>query len=138
MKAAKWAREHKVPFLGICLGMQVAVIEFARNVLKLQDANSTEFNKDTTNPVVIFMPEISTTQMGGTMRLGSRLTIFTSESEESKCRQLYGNLETIYERHRHRYEVNPEYVSSLEEHGMKFVGRDENGERMILMELSGF
>jgi CTP synthase len=73
--AAKFAREHGVPYLGICLGMQTAVIEFARNVLGLRDANSTEFDSATPTPAVVFMPEGSTTHLGGTMRLGSRRTI---------------------------------------------------------------
>ncbi|XP_020251408.1 CTP synthase-like isoform X5 [Asparagus officinalis] len=77
--AAKYARENSIPYLGICLGMQIAVIEFARSVLKLEDANSTEFDPDTSNPCVIFMPEGSKTHMGGTMRLGSRRTYFQSD-----------------------------------------------------------
>lgn len=76
--AAKYARENNKPYLGICLGMQVAVIEFARNVLGLEDANSTEINPATPHPVVVFMPEGSTTHMGGTMRLGARRTYFTT------------------------------------------------------------
>jgi CTP synthase len=118
------------------LGFQVAVIEYARNVLGLQDANSTELNPDTLHPVVMNMPEISTTQMGGTMRLGSRKTIFKGES---MVRKLYGNVDDVDERHRHRYEVNPSYVEQFESHGLKFVGRDEKGERMIVFELgTGF
>lgn len=74
--AAKYAREHKIPYLGICLGMQTAVIEYARSVLGLKDANSTEFDPNTKSPCVIFMPEGSKTHMGGTMRLGSRRTYF--------------------------------------------------------------
>ena len=74
--ACKWARERKIPFLGICLGLQVAAIEFARNVLGWEDANTTEVNPDTTHKVVIDMPEISQTEMGGTMRLGKRKTVF--------------------------------------------------------------
>jgi CTP synthase len=81
------------------------------------------------------MPEISTTQLGGTMRLGNRLTQFVAGSENSTIRKLYGNVTTVGERHRHRYEVNPVYVDQLERNGIKFVGKDELGERMIILEL---
>lgn len=135
MNASKWARENKIPFLGICLGLQMAVVEFARNVLNLENANSTEFDKETAHPVVVFMPEISTTHMGGTMRLGSRETIFTADSEDTVVRKLYNNVASVSERHRHRYEVNPKYVQKLEDAGMKFIGKDEAGKRMIILEL---
>lgn len=135
--AINWARTNKIPFLGICLGFQMAVVEFARNVLGLSDANSSELDPKTTNPVVINMPEISTTQLGGTMRLGSRLTVFTPGSENSVVRRLYGSPKEVHERHRHRYEVNPTYVDQLEAKGLKFIGKDEKGERMIILELEG-
>ncbi|KAH0986178.1 hypothetical protein GBA52_013355 [Prunus armeniaca] len=131
--AAKYAREKRIPFLGICLGMQIAVIEFARSVLGLKDANSTEFDPNTKNPCVIFMPEGSTTHMGATMRLGSRRTYF--QSTESKSAKLYGNKRFIDERHRHRYEVNPEMVARLENAGLSFTGKDETGQRMEIVEL---
>ena len=99
-----------------------------------KDANSEELNKDTPHPVVIFMPEISKTEMGGTMRLGSRETIFTADSDWSISRRLYQEA-TIFERHRHRYEVNPKYVSQLEEAGLSFVAKDTKGERMIVVEI---
>jgi CTP synthase len=83
------------------------------------------------------MPEISTTQLGGTMRLGDRATIFQKDTEKTTIRKLYGGAAQVHERHRHRYEVNPKYVSKLEEGGLKFVGRDEKGERMIIFELEG-
>uniref|UniRef100_A0A1D1YV64 CTP synthase n=1 Tax=Anthurium amnicola TaxID=1678845 RepID=A0A1D1YV64_9ARAE len=141
--AAKFARENKVPYLGICLGLQVAVIEFARNVCGLEAANSEEFDKNAEYQVVINMPEISTTHLGGTMRLGSRPTIFQTGTESwSKIRKHYENAQSISrddhrvsERHRHRYEVNPKYVQMFEEKGLHFVGRDETGERMEIMEL---
>ncbi|XP_062158374.1 uncharacterized protein LOC133865880 [Alnus glutinosa] len=133
--AAKYAREKKVPFLGICLGMQIAVIEFARSVLGLHDANSTEFDPETTNPCVIFMPEGSKTHMGGTMRLGSRRTFFNVTDCISA--KLYGNVSFVDERHRHRYEVNPNMISKLENVGLSFVGRDETGQRMEIVELPG-
>ncbi|KAJ4824084.1 CTP synthase 1 [Turnera subulata] len=133
--AAKYARENKIPFLGICLGMQIAVIEFARSVLGLNDANSTEFDPETPNPCVIFMPEGSKTHMGGTMRLGSRRTLF--KVPNCKSAKLYGNGSFVDERHRHRYEVNPEMVSQFENAGLSFVGRDETGQRMEIIELPG-
>ncbi|KAF9057208.1 CTP synthase N-terminus-domain-containing protein [Panaeolus papilionaceus] len=136
MLAIKYARESNVPFLGICLGFQLAVIEWARDVLGLKDAQSTEFDANTPKPLVIFMPEISKTHMGGTMRLGLRPTVFQPGTEKwSKARRLYAGAGTIWERHRHRYEVNPEYVDKIQESGMKFAGKDENGERMQVCEL---
>ncbi|KXJ17051.1 CTP synthase [Exaiptasia diaphana] len=133
--AAEWARTKTVPYLGVCYGMQLAVIEFARNVLGWKDANSTENDPDTKHPVVIDMPEHNPGQMGGTMRLGRRRTVFC-EDKESITRKLYKNAQFVEERHRHRYEVNPAKVSDLEEKGMKFVGKDVDGERMEIMELS--
>ncbi|GAY42526.1 hypothetical protein CUMW_067600 [Citrus unshiu] len=131
--AAKYARENKVPFLGICLGMQIAVIEFARSVLGMCDANSTEFDPETSHPCVVFMPEGSKTHMGATMRLGSRRTYF--KVPDCKSAKLYGNASFVDERHRHRYEVNPDMVSQLENAGLSFVGRDETGRRMEIVEL---
>ncbi|KAI4332118.1 hypothetical protein L6164_017053 [Bauhinia variegata] len=131
--AAKYARENRIPFLGICLGMQIAVIEFARSVLGLQDANSTEFDPNTKNPYVIFMPEGSKTHMGGTMRLGSRRTYF--HVRDCKSSKLYGCKSFIEERHRHRYEVNPDVVAQLETAGLTFTGKDETGRRMEIVEL---
>lgn len=132
--ACRWARENRKPFLGICLGLQAAVIEYARNVLDLKDANTTEVDPDTKNPLVIDMPEHHPGQMGGTMRLGRRTTIFKGDSV---IRKLYGNVETVDERHRHRYEVNPKYVNDLEAKGLKFVGHDSEKQRMEIMELEG-
>ncbi|CAL1403753.1 unnamed protein product [Linum trigynum] len=136
--AARHARENRIPYLGICLGMQIAVIEFARSVLDMQDANSTEFDAETKNPCVVFMPEGSRTHMGGTMRLGSRKTYF-HHHDGCTCMaaKLYGNESYVDERHRHRYEVNPEMVSRFEEAGLWFSGRDESGERMEIVELLG-
>ncbi|GBE87448.1 CTP synthase [Sparassis latifolia] len=136
LMAIKWAREQKIPFLGICFGFQLAVIEFARNVCGLPTATSMEFDKDTPHPLIIFMPEISKTHLGGTMRLGLRPTVFDQESEKwSKVRKLYGGAGKIWERHRHRYEVNPAYIEKLTESGLAFVGKDEKGERMQVLEL---
>ncbi|CAI0546158.1 unnamed protein product [Linum tenue] len=131
--AAKFARENRIPYLGICLGMQIAVIEFARSVLNMQDANSTEFDTHTKNPCVIFMPEGSKTHMGGTMRLGSRRTYF--HVNDCKSAKLYGNKSYVDERHRHRYEVNPDMVARFEDAGLSFTGKDETGQRMEIIEL---
>uniref|UniRef100_A0A7N8XJA5 CTP synthase n=1 Tax=Mastacembelus armatus TaxID=205130 RepID=A0A7N8XJA5_9TELE len=120
-------------FAGVCLGMQLAVCEFARNVLGWEDASSTEFNPESRHPVVIEMPEHNPGQMGGTMRLGKRRTIFKSSS--SLLRKLYGNVEYVEERHRHRFEVNPELTHHFEKKGLQFVGQDVEGERMEVIEL---
>lgn len=131
--AAEYARESKVPYLGICLGMQISVIEFAINVLGLERANSEEFNKQTPDPVVIFMPEGSKTHMGSTMRLGSRRTLF--QTPDCIIAKLYHNSDHVDERHRHRYEVNPDMVGMIEDAGLRFVGKDETGKRMEVLEL---
>uniref|UniRef100_A0AAQ4QCL5 CTP synthase n=1 Tax=Gasterosteus aculeatus aculeatus TaxID=481459 RepID=A0AAQ4QCL5_GASAC len=131
--AINWARKQKKPFLGVCLGMQLAVCEFARNTLGWADANSTEFDPESKHPVVIDMPEHNPGQMGGTMRLGKRRTIFKTNS--SVLRKLYGDAEYVDERHRHRFEVNPELKSHFEEKGFRFVGQDVEGERMEVIEL---
>lgn len=131
--AIKWAREKKKPFLGVCLGLQCSVIEFARNVLNWEDANSTEVDPNTTKAVVIDMPEHNPGTLGGTMRLGKKTTIFNSEN--SILRSLYGGLKEIDERHRHRYEVNPVYIKDFENAGLKFVGKNDTGDRMEVIEL---
>ncbi|XP_043573199.1 CTP synthase 1 isoform X3 [Chiloscyllium plagiosum] len=131
--AIAWARRQKKPFLGVCLGMQLAVVEFARNALNWSDANSTEFNPNTKYPVVIDMPEHNPGEMGGTMRLGKRKTIL--KEKNSVLRRLYKDCDYIEERHRHRYEVNPEMRSNFEEKGFRFVGQDVEGERMEIIEL---
>ncbi|KAM6936204.1 CTP synthase 1b isoform 1-T1 [Lycodopsis pacificus] len=133
MHAINWARKQNKPFLGVCLGMQLAVCEFARNVLGWEDANSTEFNPESTHPVVIEMPEHNPGEMGGTMRLGKRRTIFKSST--SVLRKLYGGVEYVDERHRHRFEVNPELKHHFERRGLQFVGQDVEGERMEVIEL---
>ena len=134
--AIKHARERKIPFFGICLGFQLAVIEWSRHVLNIPDATSAEFSSEAKHPVVIFMPEISRTHMGGTMRLGLRPTVFEPDTETwSRARMLYGGAGKIWERHRHRYEVNPEYVKQLSDSGLVFSGKDEKGERMQILEL---
>ena len=140
--ACNYSRVNSIPLLGICLGFQLAVVEWCRSVLGLTDAHSTEFNAETKNPVVIFMPEGSKTHLGGTMRLGSRVT----KVQPGFVSELYKASESISERHRHRYEVNPEYVSKIEAsetsvngviQRIKFVGKDEVGERMEILHLEG-
>jgi CTP synthase len=132
--AAKYAREAKVPFLGVCLGMQLAVVEICRNVCGWPEANSAEFQDDANPVAVVYMPEISQTHMGGTMRLGKRRTRFRDRSCTTAT--LYGGVETVDERHRHRYEVNPELAASIEEKSkLRFVGCDESGQRMEVVEL---
>ena len=131
--AAQYARTSKVPFLGICLGLQIATIEFCRNVLNLTNANSTEFEDNPDFPAVIFMPEISKTHLGGTMRLGSRPTLW--QVDNCKIKSLYGEGESVNERHRHRYEVNPDLIDDIEKAGLVFVGKDETGQRCEIFEL---
>ena len=131
--AVEYARKSSTPFLGICLGLQVSIIEFCRNVLNWENANSTEFNDNTPYPVIIYMPEISKTHLGGTMRLGSRKTIINDKN--SLASRLYHGLDYIYERHRHRYEVNPDFMNQIESAGMKFVGKDDTSQRMEIIEL---
>ena len=113
--AIKYARESNTPFLGICLGMQTAVIEFAREVLKLSDANSTEFDKKTKNPVIHLMEEQKgVVKKGGTMRLGAYPCVI---KENTKAFEIYGKKE-ISERHRHRFEFNNDYKAELEKAGL--------------------
>ncbi|KAL1956975.1 hypothetical protein VTO42DRAFT_6464 [Malbranchea cinnamomea] len=134
--AATWARTKHKPYLGICLGMQIAVIEYARNVCNIPGAGSIELDERTSDPVVIFMPEIDQVNLGGTMRLGSRPTIFQEGTQWSKLRALYGvDRDSIDERHRHRYEVNPAYIDRLQAAGLHFIGKDDKGERMEIIEL---
>ena len=131
--AANYARINNIPYLGVCLGLQIATIEFCRNVLDLENANSTEFDENTPNPAVVFMPEISKTHMGGTMRLGTKPTPFLVD--DCKVRRLYGGAEHVDERHRHRYEVNPDLIEKIEAEGLVYVGKDETGQRCEIMEL---
>lgn len=132
---AHYCRTNQVPFLGICVGLQSAVIEFARNELGWEGANSTEFDEATPNPVVVFLPEASATVMGGTMRLGSRATIIRDPN--TQAHKVYGGSPVIYERHRHRYEVNASCVPAFEARGMHFTGQDDRAQRMELCEVEG-
>ncbi len=122
--AAKYARENNVPYLGICLGMQIAVIEFARNVCGLSDANSGEFSDTTRHPVIAFMPDqYSGIQKGGTMRLGSYPCQIRFGTVMHRC---YGAAR-VNERHRHRYEFNNEYRELLENAGLRVSGTSPDG-----------
>jgi len=130
--AIQFARENDIPFLGVCYGFQLAVVEFGRNVCGLKDANSTEIDEKTPHPVIDLMPEqYQTTYKGATMRLGAHKIIIM---EGTLAHKLYGALET-YERHRHRYEVNPEYIGILEKNGLVFSGRSPDGRRMEILEM---
>lgn len=132
IQAARYAREKGIPYLGICLGFQVAIMEFARDVMGLDGANSTEFDSNTPNPVIDLLPEqLEVKDMGGTMRLGSKKVIIRENTLASK---IYGS-DTVHERHRHRYEVNPEYIGRFNSSGMLFSGVDEEGIRMEIAEL---
>ncbi len=132
IQAAQYARENKVPYLGICLGMQIAIIEFARNVLGFHDANSAEFNPNTIHPVIHLMKEQEdVTDLGGTMRLGSYRCAL---EEGTKARALYGAAE-ISERHRHRYEVNNDYRDQLRAAGMLLPGMSPDKRIVEMIEL---
>jgi len=135
IQAAEYARTTPKPYLGICLGLQTAVIEYARDVMGMNDANSEEIDAQAIDKLVMFMPEIDTKTMGGNMRLGLKSTHFQEGSEWSKLRKLYGGADIINERHRHRYEVNPAYIEKLSAAGMNFIGKDETGQRMEVIEL---
>lgn len=131
--AIQFAREQKIPFFGICLGMQCAVIEFARHVLQLPDAHSTEFEIQTKDPVVCLMDEqANISDMGGSMRLGSYPAVL---SKSSKIQQIY-QAEKINERHRHRYEFNNDYQAALEKAGMRVCATSPNGNLVEAVELS--
>ncbi len=128
----RYARENKIPYFGICLGMQLTIVEFARNVLELKDAHSHEFNANTTNPVIHIMPDKEgITDLGGTLRLGSYPCIL---DEHSKAYKLYGSKQ-IEERHRHRYEVNNDYREVLQENGMMLSGFSPDGRIVEMVEI---
>ncbi len=142
IRTVQFARENKVPYLGICLGMQSAVIEFARNVCGIKDAHSTEFSHTTPDPVVGLITEWTTAEgeteerskdsdLGGTMRLGGQECQLTAGSLSA---QAY-DAETIVERHRHRYEVNNNYLEDLEKHGMRIAGRSMDGSLVEVVEV---
>ena len=128
IKAVKYARENRVPFLGLCLGLQVAIIEFARNVCGLKRANSTEFDKNTPYPVISILPsQQNVKNLGGTMRLGEyKMSLIKG----SLAYKLYQS-ETALERHRHRFEVNPEFHEILSRYGLVFSGWSVDDERLV-------
>jgi len=130
--AAKYARENKIPYLGICLGMQIAVIEYARNVLGYKDANSSEINPETTHPVIDLMPEQKDVEdLGGTMRLGLYPCKTTAGS---KAREIYQS-DLIYERHRHRYEFNNFYRTEMIENGLLIGGQSPDEKLVEIVEI---
>jgi len=140
--AIKYARENKIPYLGICLGMQLAVIEFARHVAGMSDAHSSEFSEDTTHPVIALITEWqdengriekrdSNSDMGGTMRLGGQTCQLL---ENTLAREAYG-ADTIIERHRHRYEFNNHYLQALQDAGLVIGGKSSDGNLMEMVEL---
>ncbi|HVW04432.1 MAG TPA: CTP synthase [Vicinamibacterales bacterium] len=134
MAAAEYARSHKIPYFGICYGFQWAVVEYARNVCGLPDADSTEVTEDTPNKVIYKLRDLlGVDDLGGTMRLGSYACRLSPDSLAFK---LYGD-EIIHERHRHRYEFNCLYERTLTEHGLKIVGRSLDGKFVEIVELPG-
>ncbi|KAK6461585.1 CTP synthase [Scheffersomyces coipomensis] len=135
---AKYARENDIPYLGVCLGLQIAVIEIVRNILGIKNSTSQEFDKDISEDEasVVYMPDVDQVKLGGTMRLGIHSTKFVEDSKWSKLRQLYGGSDAVLERHRHRYEVNPKLISDIEtKSGLNFIGKDETESRMEIIEL---
>jgi CTP synthase len=133
IEAAKYARENNVPYLGLCLGMQIATIEFARNVLKLEKAHSTEFDTATPHPVIALLDEQKkVTKKGGTMRLGAQACQLVMGT---KAQQLYGSF-VIHERHRHRYEFNNAYRDRFEKQDFVFSGNSPDGKLVEVIELA--
>lgn len=132
IKAIRMAREKKIPFLGLCLGMQCAVIEFARNVAGIEGAHSTEINPDTPGPVIDYLPgQKDNTRIGGTLRLGG----YPCTIREGTIAEAAYQLKTISERHRHRYEFNNDYIAALEKAGMVFSGINEEDNLVEMIEL---
>ncbi|HEX2066720.1 MAG TPA: CTP synthase, partial [Candidatus Thermoplasmatota archaeon] len=132
VRAVQHARESQVPFLGICLGFQLAIVEYARNKCGLAGANSTEMDVNTPHPVICILPEqYEIQELGGTMRLGSYECVL---APGSLAGEVYGR-HVISERHRHRYEMNPEYVERLEKAGLVFSGRMPDRPIMEVLEL---
>ncbi len=132
--AAEYARENKIPYLGLCLGMQIAVTEFSRNVCDMSDANSTEFNPKTKYPVIYIMPQQrGVKKKGGTMRLGTYPCLLNKNSVSFKA---YGERK-IFERHRHRYEFNNKYKKILEKNGLLIAGTSPDGNLVEIIEIKG-
>jgi len=137
IKTIRYVREHDIPYLGLCLGMQLAVVEYARNVCGLKEANTVEVDKKSSNPVIDFIPEqvtiLNESRYGATMRLGAYPAVL---KKDSLVHKLYGK-NKVYERHRHRYEVNPKYIETIEKGGALFSGKSPDGVLMEFMELPG-
>ena len=136
IKAIQYAREHDIPYLGLCYGLQLAVVEFARNVCGMKKASTTEIDKNTPYPVIAILPEqekkLKEKEYGGSMRLGA----YPAQLKRGTLvYHLYGDKDNISERHRHRYEVNPEFIEKLESHGLVFSGRSPDRKLMEFMEL---
>lgn len=132
ISSIQYAREHNIPFLGICLGMQMAIVEFARNVVGFADAHTSELDMDTTHPVIHLMPDQNDIEdIGGTLRLGSYPCVLDKSSKSFK---VYGE-ELIHERHRHRYEVNNDYREDLTKAGMKLSGISPDGRIVEMVEI---
>ena len=130
--AIEYARTHDIPFLGLCLGMQLTIVEFARNVVGYNDAHSIELDPNTTHPVIALMPDQNGVEdIGGTLRLGAYPCLL---DKTSRAYELYGE-ETIYERHRHRYEVNNDYRMALTEKGLSLSGTSPDGRIVEMCEL---
>ena len=135
IKAIQFCRENKIPYFGICYGMQLLVIEYARNVLGLGEAHTTEINRDTLHPVIDIMPEqkknLEDGNYGATMRLGAYDAVL---EKDTIAYEAYGKAK-ISERHRHRWEVNPKYIEQLEKAGLVFSGKSPDGKLMEIAEL---
>lgn len=132
ISAIRYARENDVPFLGICLGMQLATVEFARNVLGLEGAHSTELNKETPYPIIDFLPDQSDDiDLGGTLRLG----LYPCKLKEGSRAMAAYNDELVYERHRHRYEFNNEFREAMEAEGLVFSGTSPDNKLVEIIEL---
>jgi CTP synthase len=135
ISAIRFARENKIPYFGLCYGMQLMTVEYARNVVGLEGANTTEIDQDTPHPIIAILPEqiekLAKKDYGGSMRLGAYPCDL---AEGSIAAEAYGE-KSVSERHRHRYEVNPDYVQQLEAAGLVFSGRSPDGHLMEIAEL---
>ena len=132
IQTANYTREKNIPYLGICFGFQLAAIAFGRNVLNLEDGNSTEIKADAKNPIVDLLPEQKViSDMGGSLRLGANKVMI---KENTKARKIY-NSGIISKRHRHRYEINKEYIPQFEKNGLIFSADSDNGKRMEILEI---
>ena len=132
IKTANYSRENNIPYLGICFGFQLAAIAFGRNVLNLEDSNSTEIKPDAKNPIVDLLPEQKdVSDMGGSLRLGGHEIKI---KQDCMAQKIYDS-ESINKRHRHRYEINTKYLADFESKGMKFSAESDGGKRMEILEI---